>query len=238
MSKHKNCLICGSENNSIIKHKTYKCSDCGHVFLAYSGDGILFHKELYRKGSNEGNRGSGEVINGRFTEVFHKRRNDMCNRRVDAIKEYLDESYSLLDIGAGGGTFLNKVKDKVASVEATEVSDLCVENLRLDGYTTHHGAFTQMNLDKKYDIVTSWHVVEHIENIQEFATKAAAVTEKYLIIEVPINRTLRNPDVNFDGHFHYFTKRSIEILFRDYFDIVSIKEGIQSPALMAIMKAK
>jgi len=234
----KNCLICNSSNNPLIKHKTYKCNECGHVFLNYTGDGLLYHKELYRKGSNEGSRGGGEVKEGRFTNKFHERRNEICNKRVAAIEPYLQECKSLLDVGAGGGTFLNKLRGRIDELEATEISDLCVDNLRKDGYVTYHGAFTHMDLPKKYDVVTSWHVLEHVENVKEFPVKAHNVTGKYLIIEVPINRTLRNPDHNFDGHFHYFTKKSLELLFKDHFHILDIRGGIQAPALLAVMESR
>ena len=232
------CKICNSDNNPEVKHKAYKCSDCGHVYINYTGDGIHYHKVLYRADGQEGSRGSGEVVDGKFTDKFHDRRNGICDNRVKFLSEYFGNVNSLLDIGAGGGTFLSKVKDKIDLVEGTEVSDICVENLTNDGYTVYHGAFTKMDIEKSYDLVTCWHVLEHVQDIQSFPSKAHKVTNKHLILEVPINRSLRNPDVNFDGHFHYFTEKSMRILFEDLFEITYIGPGVQKPCLLVKMVKK
>lgn len=227
------CVVCNSENFKGIQHKVFKCSDCNHTYIDYDGDGIHYHKVLYRSKGYDGTRGGTEIVDGKFTPHFHQKRDDICNKRVKAIATELAEANSILDIGAGGGTFLNKVKGMVELAEGTEVSDVCNSNLTNDGFKVYHGAFTQMTIEKQYDLVTCWHVLEHIHNLKGFPKKAYDVTNRHLIIEVPINRRLRNPDKNFDGHFHYFSKKSLEILFEEYFTLDYIKDGIQRPCLLA-----
>ena len=231
-----NCKICNSENNNIIQHKVYKCADCGHTFINYTDDGIKYHKILYRKPGEEGARGDKEVQDGIFTKTFHERRAKICNSRVKFIEHLFPKCTSILDIGAGGGTFLNLIRNRFDLVEATEVSDLCADNLLRDGYKVYHGAFTKLTIPNTYDLVTCWHVLEHIEDIKAFPIAAAAVTNKYLVIEVPINRRLRNPDKNFDGHFHYFSEDSFTRLFENLFKILYIRKGIQVPAIFAILE--
>lgn len=232
------CRVCNSDNNPSVSNKAYKCSDCGHIYIDYSGDGIHYHKTLYRSKGHEGTRGSDEVKDGKFTDAFHDRRRNICERRIQKIQSYLDECDTLLDIGAGGGTFLNMVKDKVSVAEGTEVSDICAQNLTNEGYKVYHGAFTQMDIDKKYDLVTCWHVLEHVQDIKSFPEKVHKITDKHFVFEVPIKRKLRNPDVNFDGHYHYFSEKSIRILFGDLFNITYIGEGVQMPCLLVKMDKK
>jgi len=229
------CKVCNSNNNQEIKHKVFKCGDCGHVYVNYTGDGINYHKTLYRAKGQEGTRGDNEVIGGKFTQLFHNRRIPICEKRIEYIKDYFEYCDSILDIGAGGGTFLNMVKDKFSVAEGTEVSDLCAKNLSNDGYTVYHGAFTQMDIKRSYDLVTCWHVLEHIQDIKQFPDKAYDITNKHLVLEVPIDRKLRNPDVNFDGHFHYFTEQSLRILFDRLFEITYIGQGVQRPCLLVKM---
>lgn len=232
------CKVCNSENNNLIQHKVYKCQDCKHTFINYTQDGILFHKELYRKPGHDGQRGNNEVKEGKFTQEFHNRRIPICNNRNKKIEHLYSECDSILDIGAGGGTFLNSIKDKFSLVEGTEVSDLCADNLKDLGYTIYHGAFTKMDIGKVYDLVTCWHVLEHVEDLSEYVEKVRKVTGKYLVIEVPTNRRLRNPDTEFDGHFHYFSKESLTKLFESDFDIEYLGDGVQKPCLLAIFKKK
>ena len=50
-------------------------------------------------------------------------------------------------------------------------------------------------------------------------------------------RKLVDPTINvYDGHTHYFSKKSFELLASKYFNILKIQEGVQTPALLAIME--
>jgi uncharacterized protein (UPF0216 family) len=52
-------------------------------------------------------------------------------------------------------------------------------------------------------------------------------------------RKLVDPTIdNYDGHTHYFSKKSFESIASRYFNILKIEEGVQSPALLAIMEPK
>ena len=232
------CQVCHSENNPLVQHKVYKCSDCGHTFINYTEDGVKYHKTLYRKPNQEGNRGDNEVKDGKFTDEFHKRREGICKNRMLAIKDLIPEATTALDIGAGGGTFLKMLEKEVDVVEATEVSDLCAENLNEYGFKIYHGAFTLMDINSTYDLVTCWHVLEHVEDLQMYVKKVKQVVGKYLVIEIPVNRRLRNPDTEFDGHFHYFSEKSLKKLFENDFNFLYLGKGIQNPAILCIMQRK
>lgn len=235
------CVVCNGQMN-LIQYKVYKCIECRHTYIAYDGDGLMYHKVLYRTPGQAGSRANheqtGEIENGKFTPGFHKRRENICKKRIEFINPFINEVDSLLDIGAGGGTFLNMVKDKFTLAEGTEISDVCNASLTNDGYKVYHGAFTQMKIDKVYDLVTCWHVLEHIQDLTTFPQKLFDVTGKYAILEVPINRRLRNPDDAFDGHFHYFSEQSLRCLFEDLFEVDYIKPGVQMPCLIIKLNKK
>ena len=224
------CIICGGSLTE-IQYKVERCDNCHHNYIRYDGDGLYYHKTLYRSEGHDGTRGGGEVVDGVFTDQFHNRRHNICTNRIKYLEPFLSEVDSILDIGAGGGTFLSLIKDRVSLAEGTEVSDICNSNLTNEGYKVYHGAFTQMEIAKTYDLVTCWHVLEHIENLKDFPAKLHAVTGKYAVLEVPTNRRFRNPDDNFDGHFHYFSEKSLRLLFEDLFTVDYIKEGVQKPCL-------
>ena len=226
------CIICEGSLTE-IQYKVERCDNCHHNYIRYDGDGLYYHKTLYRSEGHDGTRGGGEVVDGVFTDQFHNRRHNICTNRIKYLEPFLSEVDSILDIGAGGGTFLNLIKDKVSLAEGTEVSDICNKNLTEAGYKVYHGAFTQMDIEKSYDLVTCWHVLEHIENLKDFPKRAYDCTNKYLVLEVPINRRLRNPDTEFDGHFHYFSEQSLAKLFEEYFDVDFIIPGVQQPCLLA-----
>jgi hypothetical protein len=233
------CPVCLSERMLSVAHEAYQCDECLHTFINYKGDGLNYHKEDYRK-NNFGSRVSSEINSeGEFTENFHKARETMCAKRLQKIKPLLEYCSTCLDIGAGGGTFAKKLKQNSSvDIECQEISDVCIDNLESYGFKTHKGDFCSIDFKKVYDLTTCWHVLEHIKDLNLFSKKAAQACNKYLVVEVPINRTLRNPDNGWDGHYHYFSRRSMAKLFEKNFDILEITEGIQKPALLAVLKNK
>ncbi len=234
---NKSCPVCFSERMLTVAHEAYQCDECLHVFINHKGDGLNYHKEEYRKNSF-GTRVDLEINpEGKFTESFHSAREDMCIKRVQKIEPLLKHCSTCLDIGAGGGTFASMLKDKTfLKIECQEISDVCINNLKSYGFKTHKGDFCSVGFKKLYDLTTCWHVLEHIKDLHSFSKKAAQICKKYLVVEVPIDRALRNPDDGWDGHYHYFSRRSMTKLFEKNFNIIEIIEGIQSPALLGIFK--
>lgn len=228
------CPVCSTEM-SRPSPRFFKCAKCEHTFVNFTGDPIKYHKELYRK-NNFGIRGAGELENGLFTKNFHDYRKPICKNRISAIQDFIADSNSLLDIGAGGGTFVNEIGDLVQTKECQEVSQICIDNLKAQGHVVYEGDFSKIVFKNTFDLVTCYHVLEHIKDLKEFVEKAAQVCSKYLVVEVPINRNIPSPSTNWDGHYHYFSKQSLQELFSKYFEDIVISDGVQMPALLVKMK--
>ena len=105
----------------------------------------------------------------------------------------------------------------------------------------------ELSDDKKYDIVSMWHVLEHIQDLKSSIKKISKIATKRAIIEVPLlvalngtgrRRDLTSPnDGNYDGHYHYFCERSFKKLIKNSgMRIVDFREGVQSPALLAVIE--
>jgi 2-polyprenyl-3-methyl-5-hydroxy-6-metoxy-1,4-benzoquinol methylase len=234
------CVVCGSdmENTNVVD--VHKCKSCKHIYIDYMGDGLDYHKNEYRT-NNEGNRTDNEIENGKFTYQFHNIRQGIMNKRYYAIENLIKNCSNMLDIGAGGGTFVNTIrsKSKTIDIECQEISNICVNNLKDYGYKVYHDDFNNIKFNKKYDIVTCWHVLEHIKDLKSFVNNVTQITNKFLVLEVPVDRTLRTPNgkKRWDGHYHYFSKESLHELFKNKFSSINIsKPGIQSPSLTVILK--
>lgn len=238
-----NCHCCNTKYESVYEN-TLKCPNCGHIHRIYPGDSITYHQEQYRTIER---RDTSEIdAEGNVKEIFHEKRKDICEGRLGLIEEYLHQEYSCLDIGAGAGTFAKTISPKVKDIQCTELDPSLIAECRRLGYTTSSEDFLEIEFDKQFDIVFAWHVLEHVEDIEEFLKKASKLTKKYCVIEVPLlqalngqgrKRKLVDPTINvYDGHTHYFSKKSFELLASKYFNILKIQEGVQTPALLAIME--
>lgn len=224
----KQCSVCKCKT-VLNQGKLHVCDSCGHGYRSYSGDIVEFHKEEYR---NTHKRNQKEFLENTVTELFHDARKAIVENRLKLIKKYLDKSDYVLDIGSGAGTFAKRISPFVHSVDCLELDPrLIEESIRL-GFKTFKQDFLSQEITTKYQIVFAWHVLEHIDDIHEFLKKCQTISDKYVIIEVPVNR---KPSKNFEGHLHYFTKESLKILCESSgLKTVSILNGVQKPAILGI----
>lgn len=233
-----NCCICKSNLIGEVFKSHYKCGKCHHIFVDYKGDGVLYHKKEYRNNSH-GLRGAQEISNGKITDLFHAKRNGICDKRIKLIKNFLSQSSSVLDIGAGGGTFARKLLDYGMKVDCQEVSDICIDHLIESNFNVYKGDFCQIDTPNKYDIVTAWHVLEHVKDPYSFIKKCSSICSKFLIMEVPINRSFKKLENEWDGHYHLFSKKSLRLICNNFFEEVLItEEGVQKPCLLSVFRKK
>ena len=71
----------------------------------------------------------------------------------------------------------------------------------------------------EYDIVVGIDVIEHVLDIQKFKEKMNDLARQYLVLQVPVDRTMVPPNPRFDGHSHYFSKTSITELFKEKYNL-------------------
>jgi len=222
------------------KRNLFICPTTGHGYYFYNKNIETFHRNHYRK-SKRINRGNDFDKSGNVTNQFHRNRYVICKKRIYAINKYLKKNQMCLDIGAGAGTFGQHLKKIVKKVELLELDPKLAQECKRFNFTTYNISIFAFIPGKKYDLVTAWHVLEHVDNVYRFLMKCKQLSKKYIIIEVPTKR--RTPDEykpkkDFDGHLHYFTIKSMKMLVeRCNLKIVEISEtkAVQKPAILAIL---
>jgi len=243
-----NCIIC-SNNTKEIKKDTHRCNSCGHVFRDFQGDSIEFHKETYRnknhqkwkKDQNEFNEDGS--VNGRF----HEARKGIVTSRINKISHVLADRRSIFDIGSGAGTLAMHMQSFTSDIECLELADTLVNESRRLGFTTHQSDFLEFVPNRRFDLVTCYHVLEHVKDLNAFLDKLDEVSSEYVVFEVPTlkcyfgtspkERRWEPPNNgHYDGHYHYFTIKSLATLFMGRYEITTIESGTQSPAILFIGK--
>ncbi len=117
----------------------------------------------------------------------------MWERRVARVRRHVP-SGRLLDVGSGQGDF-GSVARRYFTVEGTEIS---AEGVRLakerHGLDIHRGELLDLDLPRgAYDVVTIWHVLEHVPNPGAVLARSAELLRPggVLVVAVP------NTDVGF-----------------------------------------
>lgn len=171
-----------------------------------------------------------EVVDEPYLENVQARRKTF-RRNLDAISSYLPATGSLLEVGSYCGLFLEAAKEKGwtavgvepsrwASAYAREVTGVAVYT----GYLFENSA----NLVDKYDVVTSWDVLEHVRDPVGFLRECGSYVRPGGVLCVstldvdtwmPQLLGTRWPWL-IHMHLFYFGSRSIKYLFRQAgFDI-------------------
>ncbi|MBL4663013.1 MAG: class I SAM-dependent methyltransferase [Flavobacteriaceae bacterium] len=167
------------------------------------------------------------------------------NKKVSTIKKLNSGSGNLLDIGAGTGDFLKEAKDKGWNVSGVEPNEkargiAAKKNIQL------YDSMDQV-LGQKFDVVTLWHVLEHLPNLEASIHKIESLVNSggTLIIAVP----------NFNSHdaVHYkefwaaydvprhlwhFSQSSIRSLFSSEFKLVKTKPMIFDAFYVSLLSEK
>lgn len=138
----------------------------------------------------------------------------------------LSKKGELLDYGCGLGSFLYASKKDLWKTTGMDISqearDIVKKRYDINVYPNEELYNTTEN---KYDIVSLWHVLEHVYQIDDtiIGLKNATKSGGYILIALPNNSSF---DAKYykqfwdaydvPRHIWHFNKRSVEILFRKH----------------------
>jgi SAM-dependent methyltransferase len=95
---------------------------------------------------------------------------------------------ALLDVGFGSGFFMAQAQESGWTVAGTEITERCVHYGRDElGLQVYQGDIAELNIPRKFDVVSFHHVLEHVPNpiAQVQASKALLRDDGLLYISVP-----------------------------------------------------
>jgi methyltransferase type 11 len=150
-------------------------------------------------------------------------------KKMDLIRQYIPQG-SLLDIGAGTGDFVRMAKQKGWYATGVEPEAKARDRAGEKGVFLYE---SQEQLDEKYDVITLWHVLEHIANLegQIRFLKDHLKEDGLLVIAVP---NYKSQDAQHYGaywaaydvprHLWHFSQQSIWQLFTEKgFQLIGVK---------------
>lgn len=174
---HTECPLCGSNK---LQHQfsckdqfatgenfeICKCLDCSFVFT----QNIPNEKEIGRYYESPTYISHSDTNKGFVNRCYHLVREIMLRRKASLVNSLVDDSKTnLLDYGAGTGYFARAMQRLDWDVTAIEKSEQARQ------YSKDQFGFEMLPVEALYDcedgcfdVVTMWHVMEHIQNINEF----------------------------------------------------------------------
>ena len=117
---------------------------------------------------------------------------------LDLLTEHAGElrGWSLLDYGCGRGETLGLARQMGMEVRGTDTDADCVAMGRAHGETElllqPHDPVLQFG-EKSFDVVTCFHVLEHVDRPKEVLSSLARIARRYVVVAVPNLRLLPRP---------------------------------------------
>lgn len=157
-----------------------------------------------------------------FEKAYHFVKGIALKNKLNLINSCGPTKGNLLDIGAGTGDFLLTAKQNGWKTIGVEPSQKAKGIAISKGITFSES--TQDLESKSFDVITMWHVLEHVPDleIQIQELKRLVKPNGTIIIAVP---NFKSYDANYYGkfwaaydvpiHFWHFSKTAIQILFEN-----------------------
>lgn len=172
---HRQCPVCNSSKlmpihrckDFYVSGETFwveQCKECGFLFTqnvpsaAFIGN--YYHSETYISHS--------DTQKGVMNKLYHFARRHMLKSKRKKIEHYIDRPGKLLDYGTGTGYFSNEMKQAGWQVTAIEKDNRARQfaKAKFNLEVWDETALSALH-DNTFDVITLWHVLEHIENLHE-----------------------------------------------------------------------
>ena len=212
-NKHEVCLLCGSDQLQKMKNYQHaylvKCRNCSFVF----SERIPTMQELIDHYTSTYSRA--DYLSPLTVKRYHE--------LLDKFEPYR-KSNRLIDVGCGIGYFLQVAKERGWQVYGTEYTDDAVKICRDKGFNIHQGKLDPSVYEPGFfDIVTSFEVLEHINNPNEELANFNTILRQggLVYFTTPNFNSLSRLStqelwtvIQYPEHLCYYTRATLGNLFR------------------------
>jgi len=156
-----------------------------------------------------------------FDRIYQLVRNYTLRKKIKLINSFHISNKTILDLGAGTGDFLLACQKNGWEVEGVEPSDKARDVAEEKLNQKFKKEVSEIS-NRKYDVITMWHVLEHVPNLNEYVIQLKGLLKENgrLIVAVPNHKSF---DAEYYGtfwaaydvprHLWHFSQSAIAQLF-------------------------
>ncbi len=208
-------LIC---LDHLVSNETYEVMKNQHLEMLVTSPIPPDHEKYYDSETYQSHNSSKKTVFNLIYNIIKKRSFNIKLRLF--TKPFSNKT--ILDVGAGTGDFLNFCKRKGFRIYGVEPNSKAIKQAKTKGIKLED------NLDKysrkKFDIITLWHVLEHVPSLYQYieSLKKMLAKQGQLFIAVPNHKSYdatyyKEYWAAYDvpRHLWHFSQKSIQALFNE-----------------------
>jgi len=173
------CPVChhdGSSSNIISRLESrnfYNCPECGITYQVFFKELANSYRKDYFFDDYKNQYGCTYLEDFENIQKISVPRLQIINKLRYVINKKKNMlNLELLDIGCAYGPFLLESKKNGYIPTGIEIIADAVKYIRSKlGFSVYSGTFETIKLDKKFDIITMWYVIEHFVDLKHVLTK-------------------------------------------------------------------
>jgi len=189
------CPICNSRKTKLILHalnghadkvfdtKTKfqydRCQNCGGIFLIKKRKNKKYYESFYSEEYRNADKSFIDRLGNIIVALSDYQKIQLINKSIQKTKKKIQ----LLDVGSGFGRFLKKLDADQFDAFGLEIDKDLITESRDQGLSIFDGDFFNIDFGKKkFDCITLWHVIEHIDNPKALLEKINKLLSKEGIV--------------------------------------------------------
>jgi SAM-dependent methyltransferase len=196
------CMVCGGSENKLVCEKLdakYVSCSCCQVVRQYPYPNQNEMDQYYTNYQTKKSIDSDYLTEEGFS--VYKRDKDLTFKDLGINEKGGFTGKSILDVGCGTGHFLKMMSEGTKLIKGIDKSEECINVAKGNGLNCISQDF--LLEEGVYDVITMWHLIEHILNPVEFIEHAYRQLSPggWLLIETPVIGAV---SASFGEHWRFF----------------------------------
>ena len=238
------CPVCSAKNSKIFSKKNsynlYKCFVCQLIFIWPIPNNLeQIYKQEYFKSERKQKLG--------YTD-YDKDKEPMRDIFLYYLKKFesLIEGRKIFDVGTATGYFLDLAKNRSWQTAGIEISEYAAKIAKSREHEVICSKIISDDIQEKFNVVTMWDVLEHLDNPKEYLKKVNKILELeglLVINTVDVSSWWARffgkkwHQLNPPEHIFYYNKKNLKILLNQSgFEIIKTKKISKKFSLAYIFK--